>query len=109
MVGIMTAIWMYARLFFTLKLGSRQDKLRTVIAITLVIEYLFFAFSDNMLDYLAFNWYFWFFMGAACAMTMLQQQAGQENGDLAQPSVAQQGAGNISSFFKSNRRHEPRF
>jgi O-antigen ligase len=108
-VGIMTAIWMYARLFFTLKLGSQQDKLRTVIAITLVIEYLFFAFSDNMLDYLAFNWYFWFFMGAACAMTMVQQRAEQEEAAMTQRLVAQQRASNTSSFFKSNRRHEPRF
>lgn len=95
-VGIMAAIWMYARLFFTLKLGTKRDKLRALISMTLVIEYLFFAFSDNMLDYLAFNWYFWFFMGAACAVTLLPQEKEEE----------QQ---NISSFFKSNRKHAPRF
>jgi len=72
-VGVMCSIWMYKKIFSTLNLGWRSDKLRTAISITLVIEYLFFAFSDNMLDYLAFNWYFWFFIGAACAIAMLPQ------------------------------------
>ncbi|MDP2247820.1 MAG: hypothetical protein Q8J65_06780, partial [Nitrosomonadales bacterium] len=102
-VGVLSASWMYARLFFTLKLGSKQNKLRTMIAITLVIEYLFFAFSDNMLDYLAFNWYFWFFMGAACAVTMLPQAADEEI------DYVQQSENSTSSFFKSNRKYEPRF
>jgi hypothetical protein len=29
--------------------------------------YLLVCYSDNMLDYLAFNWYFWFLLGTACA------------------------------------------
>jgi O-antigen ligase len=103
LVGILSAIWMYARLLFTLKLGSKQDRLRTVIAITLVIEYLFFAFSDNMLDYLAFNWYFWFFMGAACAVTMLPQAAEQED------VYVQQSEDKTPGFFKSNRKYATRF
>ncbi len=101
LVGILSAIWMYTRLFFTLKLGSAKDKLRTIIAITLVIEYLFFAFSDNMLDYLAFNWYFWFFMGAACAVSMLPEEE--------EPMLAKQQPEKMSNFFKSNRRYAPRF
>jgi O-antigen ligase len=102
LVGILSAIWMYTRLFFTLKLGSQKDRLRTIIAITLVIEYLFFAFSDNMLDYLAFNWYFWFFMGAACAVSMLPEGHEEQMSSQQQPE-------NMSHFFKSNRRYAPRF
>jgi len=75
-VGVLSAAWMYLRLFFTLRLGAKADRLGTLIVITLLIEYLFFAFSDNMLDYLAFNWYYWFFIGAACALAMLRH-AGQ--------------------------------
>lgn len=70
-VGVLCAAWMYIRLFFTLLLGAKADRLGTLIVVTLLIEYLFFAFSDNMLDYLAFNWYYWFFIGAACARAML--------------------------------------
>lgn len=69
-IGVLAAAWMYLRLFFTLLLGVKADRLGTLIVVTLLIEYLFFAFSDNMLDYLAFNWYYWFFVGAACARAM---------------------------------------
>lgn len=70
-VGVLSVAWMYIRVFFTLLLGVKADRLGTLIVVTLLIEYLFFAFSDNMLDYLVFNWYYWFFIGAACARAML--------------------------------------
>jgi hypothetical protein len=55
-------------------LGMQGDKLGTVMIITVVLEYLVVAFSDNMLDYLAFNWYFWFVLGTACAIIVAQQR-----------------------------------
>lgn len=87
-VGVLSSAWMYLRLFFTLKDGVRQHKLRAVIAITMLIEYLFFAFSDNMLDYLAFNWYFWFFIGSACALTMASKAESQPDARSGLPSAA---------------------
>jgi O-antigen ligase len=81
-VGVMAAAWMYCRLLFTLWLGAKEDKLGTIIMITLIIEYLVFAYSDNMQYYLSFNWYFWFVMGAGCALTtarMAQMQAHAQN------------------------------
>lgn len=69
--GVLSVAWMYVRLFSTLLLGVKADRLGTLIVVTLLIEYLFFAFSDNMLDYLVFNWYYWFFIGAACARAVL--------------------------------------
>jgi len=30
----------------------------------LLCQYGLLAYSDNMLSYLAFNWYFWFVLGA---------------------------------------------
>jgi O-antigen ligase len=108
-VGIIASAWMYCRLFFTLKLGMGQSRLRTVIAIMLVIAYLFFAFSDNMLDYLAFNWYFWFFIGAACALAMLPpaettKEAPTQFGKTVNKSQPLQ----PHSFLKSNRKNAPR-
>lgn len=97
-VGVLCSAWMYLRLFGTLLLGRQQDRLGTLIVITLLIEYLFFAFSDNMLDYLAFNWYYWFFIGAACALAM-QLHATPE---------PLPGANDLDrNFFKSNRLHAP--
>ncbi|HEY8117842.1 MAG TPA: O-antigen ligase family protein [Methylophilaceae bacterium] len=85
-VGVLSSAWMHMRLLFTLKLGLRQHKLRTAIAIMLVFAYLFFAFSDNLLDYLAFNWYFWFFIGSACALSM-SVGPDPESGQLAAKGV----------------------
>ncbi len=109
-VGVLCSAWMYCRLFFTLDIGAGQARLRSAIAIMLVIAYLFFAFSDNMLDYLAFNWYFWFFIGAACALAMLppaetqegtQEQAPEQSGMTMNKKRAAQN----HNFLKSNRTH----
>ena len=72
-LGLLCAAWLYFRLFSILKLGIKGDKLGTVIIVTVVIEYLVVSYSDNMLDYLAFNWYFWFVVGAACSIIVRQQ------------------------------------
>lgn len=108
-VGVICSAWMYFRLFFTLKIGVGQVRLRTVITIALVIAYLFFAFSDNILDYLAFNWYFWFFIGAACALAMLrpaeiQEDAQEQSGITMNKSLAAQN----HSFLKGNRNNASR-
>ncbi|MRX10580.1 hypothetical protein GJ697_22365 [Pseudoduganella sp. FT25W] len=36
-----------------------------VIALAMALAYLLTSWSDNMLYYLSFNWYFWFFIGSA--------------------------------------------
>lgn len=100
-VGVLASVWMYLRLFFTLKLGAKEDWLGTLIVITLLIEYLFFAFSDNMLDYLAFNWYYWFFIGAACALALLPKAEPQPEAPAGSPFPPDH------NFLKSNRRHAP--
>lgn len=102
-IGVLCSAWMYIRLFFTLKLGAKEDKLGTLIVITLLIEYLFFAFSDNMLDYLAFNWYYWFFIGAACALATMPQAAPQP-----EPRTDSRPFAPDHNFLKSNRKHVPR-
>ena len=51
---------------------------------TIVFEYLVMSYSDNMLSYLSFNWYFWFLMGTACAVATSaakEKTAGHEPGD----------------------------
>lgn len=67
-IGVACATWLFQRLFSMLRRGLARDRLATVLLITIVIEYLVMAYSDNMLSYLSFNWYFWFLMGAACAV-----------------------------------------
>jgi O-antigen ligase len=66
-IGVACAAWLFHRLFSMLWRGRNQDRLGTVLFITIVIEYLVMAYSDNMLAYLSFNWTFWFLMGTVCA------------------------------------------
>jgi putative inorganic carbon (hco3(-)) transporter len=35
--------------------------------LSLFVFYLIVCYSDNVLDYLVFQWYFWFIMGVVCA------------------------------------------
>jgi O-antigen ligase len=108
-VGVICAVWLHFRLLLTLKLGIFQGRMRSMVAIAMVVAYLFFAFSDNMLDYLSFNWYFWFFIGAACALAVLDQNEIAAEVCGTGPTQPQ----SIQGAFKSNRKqergeHEPR-
>ncbi|NUU00244.1 O-antigen ligase family protein [Herbaspirillum robiniae] len=44
------------------------DRLGAVILICTLIEYLVVSASDNLLAYLAFNWYFWLLLGMGCSV-----------------------------------------
>jgi putative inorganic carbon (HCO3(-)) transporter len=46
------------------------DRTLAVIALALIVSYLLISSSDNMLDYLLFNWYFWFTIGAICSVAV---------------------------------------
>jgi O-antigen ligase len=88
--GLLAYLWLYGRLLWALKKMLPKDKLGGFILIALVIQYLMVSFSDNMASYLAFNWYFWFVAGAACALVAAdarvetiknaQQKRGDEHG-----------------------------
>lgn len=67
-LGLLAYLWLYGRLLWVLRKLPSIDKLGGFIAISLVIQYLMVSFSDNMASYLAFNWYFWFVAGSACAV-----------------------------------------
>lgn len=72
-VGILTAVWMYFKMVFTLKDGLKSDRVGTVITFLIIAGYMMEAYSDNILVYLSFNWYFWFFMGASCALVVSER------------------------------------
>lgn len=69
-LGVACAAWLYYRVLSVLKAGFHANRLRGLLMITLAIEYLVVSFSDNMLDYLSLDWYFWGVMGAACAVSI---------------------------------------
>ena len=70
--GLVTFLWLIASLFIKLMKQYSFDKGGFIIMTALLASYLIGCFSDNMLDYLAFQWYFWFFMGTVCAWNRLE-------------------------------------
>ncbi|MCK9986474.1 MAG: putative inorganic carbon (hco3(-)) transporter [Azoarcus sp.] len=69
-LGLAAFAWLFVRLFATLRRMVAADRLGAFVAIALVVEYLIISASDNVLAYLAFNWYVWFVLGAACAVAL---------------------------------------
>ncbi len=61
----------FALLTFTiatqLLLISRRDFAGCFTMFMMCIGYIAFAYSDNLLDYLQFQWFFWFLAGTVCA------------------------------------------
>ena len=65
LAGLLAYLWLFWRLLCRLAAGDGWR--RRVILCAAVLAYLLMAYSDNMLYYLSFNWYFWFFIGCALA------------------------------------------
>jgi O-antigen ligase len=72
-LGVACVAWLYFRLLGILRTTIKADRLGTVIVIAVVLEYLVVSYSDNMLAYLTFNWYYWFLLGAACSVALSHQ------------------------------------
>lgn len=64
LVGLAAYLWIFAALIFYGFKNFYANKLYFFTFSFLIIEYLLESYSDNMLAYLAFNWYFWFVIGA---------------------------------------------
>ena len=69
-LGIVTYLWLFAACFKMLRRNFGRSYILEIISASLLFGYLIISLSDNMLFYLVYNWYFWFFIGAVCAMTM---------------------------------------
>jgi O-antigen ligase len=73
-IGVMGPILFVALLFahaLPLLRSIRYDTPNGVLGVTLCLIYLTVCYSDNMLHYLAFNWYFWFLLGTMGAWASL--------------------------------------
>jgi len=66
-IGIIAYVWLMGSLGWWIKNGFRDDPNGIVVVFSIFITYLLESFSDNMLYYLSFNWYFMFTMGTICA------------------------------------------
>jgi O-antigen ligase len=70
-LGVLTFGWLFFSLFRKLKDGYRSDTRGTLIMSAFAASYLVECYSDNMIDYLVYQWFFWFIMGTVCAWNRL--------------------------------------
>lgn len=70
-VGVLAFGWLFLSLFWKLKDGCRSDPRGTLIMSTFAASYLVECYSDNVIDYLVYQWFFWFVMGTVCAWNRL--------------------------------------
>lgn len=69
-VGATTYLLMFWRSMMLVLRVRLADRTLAVVAGSLVLSYVLISFSDNMLAYLTFNWYFWFAVGAMCSVAL---------------------------------------
>jgi O-antigen ligase len=83
LLGILTFGWLFISLFWKLKDGYRSDSGGTLIMMAFALSFLVECYSDNMFDYLVYEWFFWFIMGTICAWNRLRT-----NPQMLQPAFA---------------------
>ena len=77
-VGMTAYLLMFWRSMKLVLCVHQADRTLAVVAGALVLSYVLISFSDNMLQYLVFNWYFWFTVGAVCSVAAQQARDGKE-------------------------------
>jgi O-antigen ligase len=72
-IGLLAYAWLIVSIVRCLRRGRRYDANGIVMIYTLVGAYLLESYSDNMIYYLSFNWYFMFAIGTICAWIVYQE------------------------------------
>ncbi|WP_024931218.1 O-antigen ligase [Methylophilus sp. OH31] len=71
--GLLSFLYLlYAHLKALLTVYKR-NKLLIFMVIVMMIEYLFMSYSDNLIDYLIYEWYLWFTVGISLSSVKLSQ------------------------------------
>jgi O-antigen ligase len=65
-VGLTALLWLLGSVLILIWKQRVIDKPNSVV-LGLFVAYCLILYSDNILDYLVFNWYFWFFIGSFLA------------------------------------------
>ena len=65
--GLAAFAALFVALFYELGSRLKHDFAGSLMMIMLCVGYLTVSYSDNVLDYLQFQWFFWFCVGTVCA------------------------------------------
>lgn len=68
LLGLAAFIWAHVKVAKLIMPFYKKNKLMIFSAMMFLFEFSFYAYADNMLSYLSFNWYLWFVLGAAYAV-----------------------------------------
>lgn len=85
LAGICSYLSIFAAIFVQLSRRLRLDFAGTIVMFAYCAGYLIVCFSDNLLGYLQFQWFFWFSLGTMCASTRALERSSR----LAAPRAAQ--------------------
>ena len=66
-VGLVCFLWIFAQCFLWLGVRWHIDRRGVAISFALLFTYAVVCYSDNIFDYLSFNWCFWFLSGLCFA------------------------------------------
>jgi putative inorganic carbon (HCO3(-)) transporter len=66
LVGLAAFLWIFVRSFAWLIPRTRFDKGGVATATAIMVAYLICSYSDNLLEYLPYQWEFWFPFGIIC-------------------------------------------
>ncbi|SNS73251.1 O-antigen ligase [Noviherbaspirillum humi] len=70
LLGVAAYLWLQVRMLgYSFQL-RKVDRLAAFFITATVVSYLMVSFSDNMMFYLVVNWYYWFLIGAGCALLL---------------------------------------
>lgn len=95
-LGLGAYLYVFGRMLVHLKKGLlAHDRLMTFLMMSTIIEYLIISASDNVANYLVFNWYFWFAAGCACNLVAVHQQLAAAGPGAAKDAPG--GAGRLAS------------
>jgi putative inorganic carbon (HCO3(-)) transporter len=78
-IGALALVWMIAAIARCLWHGRRYDPRGMVIVFGIFAAYLIESYSDNVIYYLAFNWYFMFAIGTICAWIVYRKERDATN------------------------------
>lgn len=73
--GLAAFLWLHVKVAMLLIPFYKANKLMIFSAIMFLLEFALESYSDNMLNYLSFNWYLWFVLGAAYAVNYSRKEA----------------------------------
>lgn len=78
--GVLAYITLFAASAVKIFPLRKAKLLLSGIAILQLLQYCLYSYSDNMLFYLSFNWYFWFFIGLVVGLnTLIKKERDSES------------------------------